>query len=94
MFSKILDGVEAAHLRQIFHRDLKPENIPINPASGELVVADFGVAHFEEDDLIDSVQTKVGERLGNFEYAAPEQRRPGQVVDHRADIYSLGLNSQ
>jgi serine/threonine protein kinase len=53
-FVKILDGVEAAHLRQIIHRDLKPENILLNLQNGELVVADFGIAHFEEDDLLNT----------------------------------------
>ena len=56
-----------------------------------MVVADFGIAHFEEDFLLDAVETVTGERLANWEYAAPEQRRKGQAVDQRADIYSLGL---
>jgi serine/threonine protein kinase len=91
VFAKMLDGVEAAHLRGIFHRDLKPENILMNPPTDEVVVADFGIAHFEEDNLLTAVETEVGDRLANWEYAAPEQRRRGQQIDHRADIYSLGL---
>lgn len=91
VFSRILNGVEAAHLKQIIHRDLKPENILMNPGTGEVVVADFGIAHFEEDMLATSVETSVGDRLANFEYAAPEQRRPGGTVDQRTDIYALGL---
>lgn len=91
LFSKILDGVEAAHLHRIVHRDLKPENILMNPSSNEVVVADFGIAHFEEDNLVASVETSPADRVGNWEYAAPEQRRPGQTIDQRADIYSLGL---
>jgi len=90
-FVKIMDGVEAAHLKNIFHRDLKPQNILVNPSKEEVVVADFGIAHFEEDSLIDTVETTQGDRLASWEYAAPEQRRAGTTVDHRADIYSLGL---
>lgn len=91
LFVQILDGVEAAHLQKIIHRDLKPENILINPASTELVIADFGIAHFEEAHLVAVVETRPGDRVGSWEYAAPEQRRAGQAIDHRADIYSLGL---
>lgn len=90
-FVKILDGVEAAHLRNIIHRDLKPENVLLNPGTDDLVIADFGIAHFEEEDLQNTVETSTSERLANWEYASPEQRRAGQVVDKRADIYSLGL---
>src|SRR5277367_3872748 len=46
IFGTILDAVEAAHLHNIWHRDLKPENILINEDGRELVVADFGIAHF------------------------------------------------
>jgi serine/threonine protein kinase len=91
LFAQILDGVEAAHLQKIVHRDLKPENILMNPDSNELVVADFGIAHFEEENLVEPVETQPAERLASWEYAAPEQRRAGQLVDSRADIYSLGL---
>ena len=50
-FSQILNGVEAAHLKGIWHRDLKPENILVEQTNGELLVADFGIAHFSEDEL-------------------------------------------
>lgn len=90
-FSKILDGVEAAHLQGIWHRDLKPENILCDPSSNLMVVADFGIAHFSEDLLHTSIETDDRERLANFQYSAPEQKVRGQTVDHRADIYALGL---
>jgi serine/threonine protein kinase len=90
LFSQMLDGVEAAHLKGATHRDLKPENILIDK-DGVVKIADFGIAHFEEDELLTPVETATHERLANWEYAAPEQRRPGQLVDHRADIYALGL---
>jgi eukaryotic-like serine/threonine-protein kinase len=90
-FSEVLDGVEAAHLKNVWHRDLKPENVLHDPATQRLVVSDFGVAQFTAEAMYTSVETRPQERLANFQYAAPEQRTPGGVVDQRADIYALGL---
>jgi serine/threonine protein kinase len=56
-----------------------------------LLIADFGIAHFEEEALYTSVETHPNARLANFQYAAPEQRSRGVTIDHRADIYALGL---
>lgn len=56
-----------------------------------MLVADFGIAEFTQDDLYTAVETHTGERLANFLYAAPEQRERGKTVDRRADIYALGL---
>ena len=55
------------------------------------MVADFGAAHFEQEDLYTLVETAPTSRLANFQYAAPEQRVRGRVVDLRADIYALGV---
>jgi serine/threonine protein kinase len=90
-FNQILDGVEAAHLQQVIHRDLKPENILYDEKQDLLLIADFGIAHFEEEALYTSVETSPNTRLANFQYAAPEQRNRGAIVDHSADIYALGL---
>jgi serine/threonine protein kinase len=90
-FAQILNGVEAAHLRNVWHRDLKPENILFDDSNNRLIVADFGVARFVKDDLLTAVETKPGTRLANFQYAAPEQRARNSTVDHRADIFALGL---
>jgi serine/threonine protein kinase len=94
MFGQILDGVETAHMQGVWHRDLKPENILCSVANETLVVADFGIAHFEEEDLLTAVETRPDERLANFLYAAPEQKIRGRNVDSRADIYALGLMLQ
>jgi len=90
-FASILDGVEAAHLLKVIHRDLKPENILCSASGSDVVVADFGIAHFSEDDLLTAIETAPDTRLANFMYAAPEQRARGRTVDARADIYALGL---
>jgi serine/threonine protein kinase len=90
LYSQILDGVEAAHLQGVCHRDLKPENILVT-SDGTLVVADFGIARFAEPLMQTLIETKQTQRMGNFQYAAPEQRTPGTPVDYRADIYALGL---
>jgi len=90
-FSQVLDGIEAAHLVGVWHRDLKPENILWNERDGRLVIADFGIAHFEEEEIYTAVETKAASRMANFLYSAPEQRVRGTPVDWRADIFSLGL---
>jgi serine/threonine protein kinase len=90
-FAQILDGVEAAHLQNVVHRDLKPENVLYDSTNDRLLIADFGIARFEEEDLFTAVETKDTTRLANFQYAAPEQRGRGTNVDNRADIYALGL---
>jgi len=91
VFEKILDGVDAAHKLGVTHRDLKPENILTNDTHTEVVVSDFGIAEFEEEEIYTAVETKDGARLANFQYAAPEQRARGKKIDKRADIYALGL---
>jgi serine/threonine protein kinase len=90
-YAQLLDGVEAAHLAGVWHRDLKPENVLWSARDNVLVVADFGIAHFEEEEIYTAVETKVAARMANFLYSAPEQRTRGVKVDHRADIFSLGL---
>lgn len=89
VFSQMLDGVEAAHLKSVIHRDLKPENILYRGKT--LAIADFGIARFTEDILITIVQTGPTDRLANFLYAAPEQRVAGKQITVSADIYALGL---
>ena len=89
-FGQILNGVESAHLQNVWHRDLKPENILVLDDS-RLAIADFGIARFAEEELYTLVNTDQNTRLANFLYAAPEQRNRGAPVDQRADIYALGL---
>ena len=87
----ILNGVEAAHQYGVTHRDIKPENILHRDSQSEIVLTDFGIAEFGEDELYTAVETKDGTRLANFQYAAPEQRVRNGLINNTTDIYSLGL---
>jgi serine/threonine protein kinase len=88
---QIADGLYYAHQMGIFHRDLKPENILLETNSYNIKIADWGIAHFSAEELYTIIETKVYERLANFQYASPEQRNREGHIDHRSDIYSLGL---
>lgn len=93
IFINIMQGLEYAHSKGAYHRDIKPENILFLDDSNTSIIADFGIAHFCEDDMISDVKTEPSDRFANFQYAAPEQRKRGAAdkVDGRADIYAAGL---
>jgi eukaryotic-like serine/threonine-protein kinase len=80
-------ALEAAHNEDVVHRDLKPQNILID-RSDNLYVSDFGLAKSLEAEA--TVMTRTGQVLGTPRYMSPEQVETLDV-DHRADIYSLGL---
>ncbi len=85
MFRDLLGALAHAHDRGIVHRDLKPQNILV--ADGDRVkVIDFGVAA-AQDGLL---KTTPGSLIGTYLYASPEQNE-GRPVDHRSDLYSLGV---
>ncbi len=83
---KLCEAIKYIHAQGVIHRDIKPENIFVGK-NGELVLGDFGIAHF-----FDSVLTKSGDWLGNKNYAAPEQLLKGfsNDVTDACDIYALG----
>lgn len=87
----ILEGLEYAHKCGTIHRDIKPENIMFAEENPEPIICDFGIAHFAEDDLLTAVETKKGDRLANFQYAAPEQRIKGGNILPQTDIFAVGL---
>lgn len=91
VFEQLLAGARAAHKAGVWHRDLKPENILISKDFQEVCIADFGIAHFSENELYSAAETKAADRLANFKYAAPEQRVRDAPKDHRVDIFALGL---
>jgi uncharacterized protein (TIGR03435 family) len=97
---QICDALQFAHQRGIVHRDIKPGNILLSKA-GQVKIADFGVAKIIAEGLdetaagkaagISSELTEAGSVLGTPQYMAPEQAAHPLAVDHRADIYSLGV---
>jgi len=88
--SSVATGLSTAHehVPRICHRDLKPENILLPDGRCDLAkIADFGIARAEDGTVI----TSWGGWAGTPRYMAPEQFTDSAHVDHRADIYSLGL---
>src|SRR5438876_4365399 len=87
---KICEALQFAHDEGILHRDIKPENILLD-SKGRVKIADFGIAKLLGEPRTDARLTGSGATLGTPHYMAPEQiEHPGEV-DHRADIYSLGV---
>jgi serine/threonine protein kinase len=87
----LCDALQFAHEEGIVHRDIKPENILLDKR-GRVKIADFGLAKLlkaEGDD--DENLTGTHQVMGTLKYMAPEQMTTSRNVDHRADIYSLGV---
>jgi serine/threonine protein kinase len=88
LVAEVLDALGAAHGKGIVHRDLKPDNIFVTPA-GRAKVLDFGIAKLQRAELGGSA-THTGSLLGTPHYMSPEQAA-GRAVDHRADLYAIGV---
>ena len=86
--SPIARALEYAHQKGIVHRDIKPSNILVTQ-SGDLMLTDFGIAKAVGSEEMTKI-TKTGTGIGTPAYMAPEQGM-GEDIDHRADIYSLGI---
>jgi eukaryotic-like serine/threonine-protein kinase len=84
---QLADALSAAHAAGIIHRDLKPENIMYDPRARTVKLLDFGIARDAEQPLEERL-TKTGFFVGTLQYVAPEALS-GELVDGRADIYSL-----
>jgi hypothetical protein len=86
----LCDALEYAHSQGVIHRDIKPGNILIDD-KGRIKIADFGLARIVRGDSGGDGLTQTNIVMGTPDYMAPEQRENPKSVDHRADIYSLGV---
>lgn len=93
--TQLCDALAAAHARGIVHRDMKPENVYLIPRSGDpdfVKVLDFGISKMrEQNEAIGGSLTKTGMALGTPYYMPPEQAQGVRDLDHRADIYAVGV---
>jgi len=93
--AQIADALNASHEQGIIHRDLKPENIFLcnnrGPGRDFVKVLDFGLAKLTLSDQKVSHKTRTGSVMGTPYYMSPEQCEGKIEIDHRADIYSLGV---
>lgn len=87
IISQLGEALGAAHQAGIIHRDLKPENIVFNPATQRVLLLDFGIARDAELPPEERL-TRTGFFVGTLQYVAPEALS-GELVDGRADVYSL-----
>jgi len=82
---QVADALDYAHNNNVVHRDIKPANIMLLKDTGNIKVADFGIAR-----ITSSTKTKTGVVLGTPSYMSPEQVA-GKKIDGRSDIFSLGI---
>ena len=93
IFDNICNGLNHLHKYHIIHRDLKPENIYINVEGSnikELVIGDFGIAHFAPEYYDRLSDTREGERLANYNFSAPEQIERGHELTPSCDVFAIG----
>lgn len=86
----ISSAIEYAHAKGVVHRDLKPENILLGE-DGTVKVADFGIAKIVNDPINRLTLTATRQVLGSPHYLAPEQIEAPEQVDHRVDLFALGV---
>jgi tRNA A-37 threonylcarbamoyl transferase component Bud32 len=92
--AQVADALAASHSHGIIHRDLKPENIFLIPRGNTIdfvKVLDFGLAKLTQGEEKVTHKTRTGSVMGTPYYMAPEQCEGRATLDHRADVYSLGV---
>ncbi|MDB4909124.1 MAG: protein kinase [Gemmatimonadetes bacterium] len=89
LIMEIVDALSAAHARGIVHRDIKPDNVMLS--GRHALVTDFGVARAVSQATSTSQLTSMGIALGTPSYMSPEQASADPSMDHRADLYSVGV---
>lgn len=89
----ILDALGAAHAAGFIHRDLKPENVFVQNPSSAIKLLDFGITKSLTDAGEES-STRTGATMGTLLYMSPEQLRNAKRVDHRTDLWAVGVMLQ
>ncbi|HEV3236824.1 MAG TPA: serine/threonine-protein kinase [Gemmataceae bacterium] len=90
LIPQICDALQFAHDEGVIHRDIKPENILVD-RKGRVKIADFGIAKLLGPKTTDHTLTGPWQVMGTMHYMAPEQMDNPLGLDHRADIYSVGV---
>lgn len=85
---EVCDALAFAHASGVIHRDIKPENVLIEARTGRALLADFGIAR---EGTAGTALTGTGIVVGTPHYMSPEQATSDGMVDHRADLYAVGV---
>jgi serine/threonine-protein kinase len=96
VIDEVASALDAAHAKGFIHRDLKPDNVFLvaNPGRFDVKLLDFGLAKLTPGNamvLDRAYRTATGAQLGTPDYMSPEQLRGDKNIDHRTDVYALGI---